>query len=76
MDLDWQQFCASVLPFIPAEIAGDLTAIGTFLIALCAIVARFWRRPATGSKWLPIYLLVNRLAMNDRHAANADDHKP
>ncbi|NVN44989.1 hypothetical protein HW537_13935 [Asaia siamensis] len=76
MDLDWQQLYASVLPFIPAEIAGDLTAIGTFIIALCAIVARFWPRPAAGSKWSLIYLLVNRLAMNARHAANADDHKP
>lgn len=75
MDLDWQQLYASVLPFIPAEIAGDLTAIGTFIIALCAIAARFWPRPASNSRWLPIYLLVNRLAMNDRHAANADDHK-
>jgi len=73
MDLEWQQLYASVLPFIPAEIANDLTLIGTFLVALCAIVARFWPRPAVGSKWLFVYLLVNRVGMNSKHASNADD---
>ncbi|WP_051537158.1 hypothetical protein [Asaia prunellae] len=73
MDLEWQQLYASILPFIPAETASDLTVIGTFLVALCAIVARFWPRPAARSKWLFIYLLVNRIAMNSKHASNADD---
>jgi len=73
MDLEWQQFYASILPFIPAETASSLTVTGTFLVALCAIVARFWPRPAAGSKWLFIYLLVNRIAMNSKHASNADD---
>ena len=73
MTLDWQSLYASVLPFIPAEIANDLTVIGTFLVALCAIVARFWPRPAVGSKWLALYGLVNVIAMNGKHAANADD---
>ena len=74
MTLDWQSLYASVLPFIPAEIANDLTVIGTFLVALCAIVARFWPRPAVGSKWLALYGLVNVIAMNGKHAANADDN--
>lgn len=73
MTLDWQQFYDAVLPFVPAEIASDLTLIGTFLVALCAIVARFWPRPASGSKWLALYGLINRIAMNSKHAANADD---
>lgn len=75
MILDWQQFYESVLPFIPAEIASDLTLIGTFLVALCAIVARFWPRPASGSKWLALYGLINHIAMNSKHAVNADDTK-
>ncbi|WP_051537428.1 hypothetical protein [Asaia prunellae] len=75
MTIDWQTLFAQLLPFLPAQIAGDLTLIGTFLIALAAVIARFWPRPAAGSKWLPIYLLINKLAMNGKHAANADDVK-
>ncbi len=73
MDLDWQQLYASVMPLVPAELAADFTVIGTFVVASCAVAARFWPRPAEGSRWLSLYLLVNRLAMNSRHAANADD---
>ncbi|RUT27339.1 hypothetical protein C0V97_01645 [Asaia sp. W19] len=73
MNLDWQQLYATFLPFIPAEIAGDLTLVGTFIIALCALVARFWPKPATGSKWFALYSLINKIGMNSKHAANADD---
>jgi len=70
MTLDWQSLYASVLPFIPAEIATDLTLIGTFLVSLCAVIARFWPRPREESRWLPIYQLVNRIGMNSKHAKN------
>lgn len=73
MQDEWQQVYESILPLIPAEIASDLTLFGTFLVAACAIAARFWPRPASGSKWLGLYTLVNRIAMNSKHAANADD---
>jgi len=71
MTLDWQSLYASILPFIPAEIAADLTLIGTFLVSLCAIIARFWPRPAEGSKWFFIYSIVNKIGMNSKHATNA-----
>lgn len=73
MTLDWQSLYASVLPFIPAEIAADLTLIGTFLVSLCAVIARFWPRPSQGSKWVTLYILVNYVAMNGRRALNQDD---
>jgi len=73
MTLDWQSLYASVLPFIPAEIAADLTLIGTFMVSLCAVVARFWPRPDKGSKWLQVYMFINHIGMNGRHATNADD---
>ena len=76
MTLDWQSLYASVLPFIPAEIAADLTLIGTFLVSLCAVVARFWPRPRKGSKWLLLYLFVNQIGMNSRYASNAGDENP
>lgn len=75
MTMDWQSLFASLLPFIPAQIASDLTLIATFLVTLCAVLARYWPRPATGSKWLPIYLLINRIGMNSKYATNADDRK-
>ncbi|WP_336945660.1 hypothetical protein [Asaia sp. HN010] len=76
MPLDWQSFYAFLLPYIPAELASDFTLIGTFVIALCAILARFWPRPKTGSRWMSLYRLVNHVAMNSKHAANADDTNP
>lgn len=73
MNSDLQQLYESVLPFLPAQTASDLTLIGAFLVALCAVVARYWPRPAPGSKWLLLYGLVNSIAMNSKHAVNADD---
>lgn len=73
MTLDWQNLFASILPFFPAKIASDLTLVGTFLVSLCAILARFWSRPTSESSWLAAYLLINSIGMNSRHAANADD---
>ncbi|GBQ86793.1 hypothetical protein [Asaia krungthepensis] len=75
MQLDWRNFYDAFLPFLPATLASDVTLIGTAIIALCAVAARFWPRPVDGSNWLPLYLLVNRLAMNSRHAENAGDQK-
>ncbi len=73
MILDWQSLYASVLPFTPAEIAADLTLIGTFLVSLCSVIARFWPRPAKGSKCYGLYRLVNCIAMNSGYATNIDD---
>lgn len=76
MNIDWQQFYTAVMPIIPVSLASDLTVLGTFIVASCAVAARFWPRPAEGSRWLGLYNIVNRLAMNSRHAANADDTQP
>ncbi|GAB6854478.1 hypothetical protein [Asaia astilbis] len=76
MNIDWQTIFETILPFLPASLAGDATTIITFIVALAAVVARFWPRPSDSSKWLPLYLIVNGLAMNGKHAANADDRKP
>ena len=75
MNIDWQTLFAQILPFVPAAYVGDITTIGTFLIALAAVIARYWPRPADWSKWLPLYNLVNSIGMNGKHAANADDTK-
>lgn len=76
MDLDWQQFYAFILPYIPAGIAGDLTLIGTFLIALAAVIVRFWKQPAAGSKWLILYRLISSIALKRKGKSGTDEHKP
>lgn len=53
--------------------SSDLALIGTAAMSVCAVIARFWPRPADGSKWLPLYTLINQIAMNGGHAVNADD---
>lgn len=54
---------------------GTLGIVGSFIIATAALIARFWPRPADGSRWLPVYQLVNMLAQNGGHATNATDPK-
>ncbi|WP_061490533.1 hypothetical protein [Acetobacter malorum] len=71
--MDWQSLLTTVLPMLPTTYAGDLMTISAFLVALCALAARFWPRPADGSRWLKLYELVNSVAQNKGHAANADD---
>lgn len=62
-----------VLPMLPAQWAAAASVIGSFLISTCAMAAYFWPRPKDGSKWLPIYEAINKLGLNGKHAANADD---
>lgn len=67
------QVLSYVLPLVPAEWGADLVSLGAILVAICAIVARHWSRPADGSKWLLIYNIINALAQNRKQAANAQD---
>lgn len=60
-----------VLPFLPAQWAAGLSVLGSFLVSLCAVIAFFWPRPAVGSKLLPLYLVINTVGLNGKHAANA-----
>lgn len=53
----------------------DIGLVTTAIISVCAVIARFWPRPADGSAWLPLYTLVNTIAQNGGHAANKDDAK-
>ncbi|MFT8896256.1 MAG: hypothetical protein ABF968_04755 [Acetobacter sp.] len=75
--IDPTQFAAElfnyILPYLPARYAADVLSLATILVALCAIVARHWPRPADGSKWLPLYRVVNALGQNAKHATNAAD---
>ncbi|MCG0998195.1 hypothetical protein [Acetobacter persici] len=62
-----------VLPMLPAQWAAAASVIGSFVVSTCALAAYFWPRPKDGSKWLPVYQAINKLGLNGRHAANADD---
>ena len=72
MTLDWHALISALLPHLPAFIAQDITTLFTFLVAGCAVVARYWPRPSDGSKWLWLYTVINSLAMNGKHATNAN----
>lgn len=62
-----------VLPWLPAQWAAGLSVMGSFLVSLCALIAFFWPRPAACSKLLPLYLVINTVGLNGKHAANASD---
>ncbi|WP_061470903.1 hypothetical protein [Acetobacter senegalensis] len=62
-----------VLPMLPAQWAAAASVIGSFVVSSCALAAYFWPRPKDGSKWLPVYQIVNGLGLNGKHASNADD---
>ncbi|MCG4254265.1 hypothetical protein [Acetobacter senegalensis] len=62
-----------VLPMLPSQWAAAASVIGSFVVSSCALAAYFWPRPKDGSKWLPLYEAINKLGLNGKHAANADD---
>ncbi|CAH2603236.1 conserved protein of unknown function [Rhodovastum atsumiense] len=65
--MDITTVVTAVLGLVPAE-------YGVPMLTLCgasAIIAALWPRPADGSRWLPLYQLVNALGANILHARNA-----
>lgn len=64
-------FFNEVIPFLPARWAAALSVVGSFLVSTCALMAFFWPRPSSTSKWLPVYLVINTVGLNGRHAQNA-----
>lgn len=62
-----------VLPLLPAQWAAGASVVGSFMVSLCALIAFFWKKPVVGSKLLPLYLVINTVGLNGKHAANATD---
>ncbi|MEW9274422.1 hypothetical protein [Gluconobacter oxydans] len=60
--MDWTSLFQTILPYLPAQYAGDLVSILTFLIAAAALATRFWKPPAAGSKLVLLYKAVSALA--------------
>ncbi|MBS1080826.1 hypothetical protein [Gluconobacter kondonii] len=70
--MDWTTLFQTVLPYLPAQCAGDLVSILTFLIAAAALAMRFWKPPASGSKLvLLLYKAVSALAQSKGWNTNA-----
>jgi len=69
--MDWTTLFQTVLPCLPAQYAGDLVSILTFLIAAAALAMRFWKPPATGSKLALLYKAVSALAQSKGWNTNA-----
>lgn len=72
MTPDWQSILSQVLSYLPDTIAGSVTALIPIFVALCAVAARVWPRPADESKWLFLYKIVNGIGMNGKRTATAD----
>ena len=64
--MDLSSVLVSLLALIPGQYALYVLA----LCGLCAVGAALWKRPAEGSPWLALYLVVNALGANFLHAQN------
>ncbi|GAB6854151.1 hypothetical protein [Asaia astilbis] len=62
MNYDWQTLYSQIMPLLPAQIAGNVTDIVTALIAISAVIYRFWKEPAVGSKFRVVWLVVRKIA--------------
>ncbi|MBF0859897.1 hypothetical protein HKD24_11805 [Gluconobacter sp. LMG 31484] len=60
--MDWTSLFQTILPYLPAQYAGDIVSIITFLIAAAALALRFWKPPASTSKLLPLFRIVSAVA--------------
>lgn len=69
--MDWTSLFQTILPYLPAQAAGDLVTILTFLIAAAALATRFWKPPAAGSRLALVYKLVSALAQSKGWNTNA-----
>lgn len=69
--MDWTTALQTALPYLPAKYAGDAMALVSFLIAASALALRFWKPPASTSKWLPVYKIVVEIAQAKGWNANA-----
>ncbi len=69
--MDLTSVIAALLALVPAEYAVYVLA----LCGACAVAAALWKRPADGSKWLALYLVVNALGCNFLAARNNSKNK-
>lgn len=69
--MDWASLFQAILPYLPAQYAGDLVSILTFLIAAAALAMRFWKPPTSSSRLMPIYKIVSALAQSRGWNTNA-----
>ncbi|WP_215747010.1 hypothetical protein [Gluconobacter sp. P1C6_b] len=69
--MDWTSLFQTILPMLPAQYAGDVVSILTFLIAAAALAMRFWKPPAAGSKLALLYKAVSTLAQSRGWNTNA-----
>lgn len=70
---DYNTIYAIVGQFIPAQYAATVSFFVMLLLLTCMAASAAWKRPKDGYLWLPIYSVVNLIALNIAHARNADD---
>ncbi|BCZ76089.1 hypothetical protein [Komagataeibacter phage phiKX1] len=60
--MDPSTLLSTIIPFIPAQYAGAVVDWVSFVIAVSALVMRYWRPPAAGSRAASIWLVVSAIA--------------
>ncbi|POF63600.1 hypothetical protein CFR73_09795 [Novacetimonas maltaceti] len=72
--MDPSTILSDLLPFIPAPYVGAVVDWVTFLIATSALVMRYWRPPAAGSRAAAVWMVVS--AMAQARGWNAPAYQP
>lgn len=65
---------SELLPFVPAPYVGAVVDWVTFIIAASALVMRYWRPPAAGSRAAGVWMVVS--AMAQARGWNASAYQP
>ena len=60
--MDPSSFVSALLPFIPAQYVGAIVDWASFLIAAAALIMRYWRPPAPGSRAAMVWMVVSAVA--------------
>ena len=60
--MDPSTILSTLIPFIPAQYVGAVVDWGSFLIATAALIMRYWRPPAPGSRAALVWPVVSAVA--------------
>ncbi|MBE7619332.1 hypothetical protein NO263_09915 [Gluconacetobacter entanii] len=72
--MDPSTLLSELLPFIPAPYVGAVVDWVSFVIAASALLVRYWRPPAAGSRAAAVWVVVS--AMAQARGWNAPAYQP
>ncbi|MCH4024072.1 MAG: hypothetical protein LKH33_06895 [Acetobacter sp.] len=69
--IDPTSMVAWLSTFLPDNYVALVVAAISISVTLCAVITRFWKPPATGSRWVPVYKMVTAIAQARGWGSNA-----